>query len=503
MAPTRAHPPRRAARPLAERGRGGRLAAVLSPVRRRAACSCRSAPGCRRWCPGARREDGLRHPRSARLVPVLRRAAARGAIVVEATGIRDVPSGPLLRIGHDRFLPGLESLARVVREASGGHTRLFIQLIDFLAIRAARNRRRTSGAIPGDHRAAPRVPRHAGGEEDAVRARLLALPPRRPGGGAERTRARGAAHGLPRAGDGRRARARARRSRRRSRRCLHRPPCAPARPASTAWSCTTRTPTPWPRSSRRPTRARTAMAASPRNACACRWKCSRAVRAALGRDYAGRLSLARGRVHRRRHRHRRLPPTSPARSRAPAWTSCRSRAAASSMTPCSRRWARPPIRTPAAAATSACPPITPTARGPFGRNLRAASAAIRAAVRAAGLATPDRRRRWHPQLRAGRRRCSSGRQADIVGLARQALADPDWFRKVRRRPRRRSAALPVHQLLRGARPAPPPGDLRAVGPRGRGLTRCRGRRRRQAPPRGPALGEKAGVSFRGTRARRG
>ena len=29
-----------------------------------------------------------------------------GAIVVEATGIRDVPSGPLLRIGHDRFLPG-------------------------------------------------------------------------------------------------------------------------------------------------------------------------------------------------------------------------------------------------------------------------------------------------------------------------------------------------------------------------------------------------------------
>ncbi|MEO7091867.1 MAG: NADH:flavin oxidoreductase, partial [Polyangiales bacterium] len=28
-----------------------------------------------------------------------------GAIVVEATGIRDVPSGPLLRIGHDRFLP--------------------------------------------------------------------------------------------------------------------------------------------------------------------------------------------------------------------------------------------------------------------------------------------------------------------------------------------------------------------------------------------------------------
>ncbi|MDB6090544.1 MAG: oxidase [Gammaproteobacteria bacterium] len=58
-----------------------------------------------------------------------------GAIVVEATGIRDVPSGPLLRIGHDRFLPGLRDLVRVVREASGGETRLFIQIIDFLAIR--------------------------------------------------------------------------------------------------------------------------------------------------------------------------------------------------------------------------------------------------------------------------------------------------------------------------------------------------------------------------------
>jgi 2,4-dienoyl-CoA reductase-like NADH-dependent reductase (Old Yellow Enzyme family) len=58
-----------------------------------------------------------------------------GAIVVEATGIRDVPSGPLLRAGHERFLPGLRDLVRVVREASGGQTRLFIQLIDFLSIR--------------------------------------------------------------------------------------------------------------------------------------------------------------------------------------------------------------------------------------------------------------------------------------------------------------------------------------------------------------------------------
>src|SRR5215813_6431500 len=58
-----------------------------------------------------------------------------GAIVVEATGVRDIPSGPLLRIGHDRFIPGLSKLVEVVRKASGGHTRLFIQIIDFLTVR--------------------------------------------------------------------------------------------------------------------------------------------------------------------------------------------------------------------------------------------------------------------------------------------------------------------------------------------------------------------------------
>ena len=58
-----------------------------------------------------------------------------GALVVEATGVRDIPSGPLLRIGHDRFLPGLRQLVETVREASGGRTRLFIQILDFLAVK--------------------------------------------------------------------------------------------------------------------------------------------------------------------------------------------------------------------------------------------------------------------------------------------------------------------------------------------------------------------------------
>ena len=58
-----------------------------------------------------------------------------GGLVIEATGIRDVPSGPLLRIGDDRFVPGLKKLAETVKEASEGHTRLFIQCLDFLSVR--------------------------------------------------------------------------------------------------------------------------------------------------------------------------------------------------------------------------------------------------------------------------------------------------------------------------------------------------------------------------------
>src|SRR5262249_42028105 len=100
-----------------------------------------------------------------------------GAIVVEATGIRDVPSGPLLRAGHDRFLPGLQELVRVVRDASAGETRLFIQLIDFLSIR----RRPLPSRFFAEFLAL--TPRHkaAFGNTDAadseVRAWLLSLPP--------------------------------------------------------------------------------------------------------------------------------------------------------------------------------------------------------------------------------------------------------------------------------------------------------------------------------------
>src|ERR1700728_4574260 len=53
-----------------------------------------------------------------------------GALVVEATGIRDVASGPLLRIGDARFLPGLRALVDTGRRSSRGEARLYIPLIE-------------------------------------------------------------------------------------------------------------------------------------------------------------------------------------------------------------------------------------------------------------------------------------------------------------------------------------------------------------------------------------
>jgi 2,4-dienoyl-CoA reductase-like NADH-dependent reductase (Old Yellow Enzyme family) len=55
-----------------------------------------------------------------------------GMIVLEATGIRDVASGPLLRLSHDRFVPGLRSLVTEMRTA--GDALVMPQIIDFLKI---------------------------------------------------------------------------------------------------------------------------------------------------------------------------------------------------------------------------------------------------------------------------------------------------------------------------------------------------------------------------------
>lgn len=98
-----------------------------------------------------------------------------GVIVVEATGIRDTPSGPLLRIGDDRYIPGLKKLVDVVRKASEGETRLLIQIIDFLGIRRRPDPEKFLSRfllVTDDHRVALALP---DADESAIRERLLAL----------------------------------------------------------------------------------------------------------------------------------------------------------------------------------------------------------------------------------------------------------------------------------------------------------------------------------------
>jgi 2,4-dienoyl-CoA reductase-like NADH-dependent reductase (Old Yellow Enzyme family) len=69
------------------------------------------------------------------------------------------------------------------------------------------------------------------------------------------------------------------------------------------------------------------------------------------------------------------------------------------------------------------------AQGPYGRNLSATSQ-VRAAVRVAGHVTPIVATGGIHNFEQAEAVLASG-AGDIVGLARQALADPDWFRKVR------------------------------------------------------------------------
>jgi 2,4-dienoyl-CoA reductase-like NADH-dependent reductase (Old Yellow Enzyme family) len=106
-----------------------------------------------------------------------------GTLVVEATGIRDVKSGPLLRVSDDRFLPGLRTLVERVRAESGGRTKLLLQVIDFLAIKrrpepATFLRRHL--AITAEHRRRlAAIEGHADAAEldgPAFRERLVALP---------------------------------------------------------------------------------------------------------------------------------------------------------------------------------------------------------------------------------------------------------------------------------------------------------------------------------------
>ncbi len=96
-----------------------------------------------------------------------------GAIVIEATGIRDVPSGPLLRAGHDRYIDGLRDVVRAIHEGSDGKTKAYIQLIDFLAIKRRPERQKFFERflrITERHRSLLGL-----NDEEAIRNRLIGM----------------------------------------------------------------------------------------------------------------------------------------------------------------------------------------------------------------------------------------------------------------------------------------------------------------------------------------
>jgi 2,4-dienoyl-CoA reductase-like NADH-dependent reductase (Old Yellow Enzyme family) len=75
------------------------------------------------------------------------------------------------------------------------------------------------------------------------------------------------------------------------------------------------------------------------------------------------------------------------------------------------------------------PTVLSDERGPFGRNVPL-SAAIKHAVNEAGHDTPVVATGGISTFEQAEAILARN-EADIIGLARQALADPDWFRKVR------------------------------------------------------------------------
>ena len=75
------------------------------------------------------------------------------------------------------------------------------------------------------------------------------------------------------------------------------------------------------------------------------------------------------------------------------------------------------------------PTVLADARGPFGRNVPLA-AAIRRAVRGAGYETPVVTSGGICTFDQAEAILAAG-DADCVAAARQTLADPDWFRKIR------------------------------------------------------------------------
>jgi 2,4-dienoyl-CoA reductase-like NADH-dependent reductase (Old Yellow Enzyme family) len=83
-------------------------------------------------------DDGFVTP-SVREIYLRYAQGGAGMIVLEAIGVRDVASGPLLRLGHDRYVPGLRALRDEMRAVSA--SLVVPQIIDFLKIATRKSTR--------------------------------------------------------------------------------------------------------------------------------------------------------------------------------------------------------------------------------------------------------------------------------------------------------------------------------------------------------------------------
>ena len=100
--------------------------------------------------------------------------------------------------------------------------------------------------------------------------------------------------------------------------------------------------------------------------------------------------------------------------------------------------------------------------GPFGRNVE---------TRCADKSGRERRRihhpgggyRRHPRVFNRRKPLLRAGKADIIGAARQSLADPDWYLKLRLGKGGPDKSVRIYQLLRGAGYQAQTGNLPVVG----------------------------------------
>ncbi|MEZ4312019.1 MAG: NADH:flavin oxidoreductase [Polyangiaceae bacterium] len=119
----RANPPHAPGGHPAHRRRSAQSPPLLPPSPSPPASHCNSAPGSPRWSRGApptTASSPLKSWSGTAASPTASPAPSSSRPPASARS----RAGPLLRIGHDRFIPGLRDLARTVRERSSGKTPL-------------------------------------------------------------------------------------------------------------------------------------------------------------------------------------------------------------------------------------------------------------------------------------------------------------------------------------------------------------------------------------------